>query len=245
MPGTALPASLKGSVIYSNEMAPNNCIETLMTKTASGFDFDDMASLFWQLGGLQSPSELQGYLTGQLAAGVVPTETEWLEQAIDYIDCAETPSPEQNQQLVTLLPITLSSLADGAMDYQPMLPDDDVDMAQRVAGVGCWCQGFLTGFTQAGKQLKEQKGPQQYSEDLGELLNDLVSISQVGVDDEDLELEQSEQDYFELCEYLRLAAMSIFLECNQPPMDESSPKEPGEGEALGSMAGLFNKKTLH
>ncbi len=35
-------------------------------------DFDDIADCFWRLGALQSPSELHGYLLGQLANGNGP-----------------------------------------------------------------------------------------------------------------------------------------------------------------------------
>ena len=49
------------------------------------------------------------------------------------------------------------------------------------------------------------------SEDSGEILKDFAAIAQAGVDDEDSE-EELEESYMELVEYLRFAALNVYMD---------------------------------
>jgi uncharacterized protein YgfB (UPF0149 family) len=91
-----------------------------------------------------------------------------------------------------------------------LLPDDEFDLDQRIASLGQWCQGFLTGFAMAGKQQVD--GAKTYSEELTEAISDIAAIAQVSADEGDDE--EGEQDYFAVCEYVRVAAMTIYVEFN-------------------------------
>ena len=41
-------------------------------------------------------------------------------------------------------------LSRAEMEFEPLLPDDETDLAARVEALGAWCQGFLYGFGAAG-----------------------------------------------------------------------------------------------
>lgn len=206
-------------------------------------DFDDLATIFWRLGSMFSPSQLQGQLMGQLAVGAELTEADWLDQAWQLIDGVEPGAEEDNQQLRDLLSNTQAVFAEGSLDGELLLPDDDVELSQRVECLGFWCQGFLAGFALAGKQKQADKGQQAYSNEVSEALSDMAAIAQIGLTDDDAG-EQSESDFFDVLEYVRLAAMNIYFEClpkEEQPAVEADKKE----KDIKSPQGLFGKNQLH
>ena len=136
------------------------------------------------------------------------------------------------------------------MELELLLPDDAAEITQRVDSIGQWCQGFVAGFAQGGTAIKEQQGQQQYREEVSEAVSDIAAISQIGLSDDDTDMEQSEQNIVEITEYLRVAAMTIYLECNKPaPEPGSTPASEvdAEAEVASSLSNLFNKtdKKLH
>jgi len=176
---------------------------------AASLEHDDLANLFLSLGALQPPAELHGYAAGFISVGGRLEQDGWLQHCVDLLDC-EAPNPEQSDALYTVYCTALLSLESGEMDLELLLPDDEFDLDQRIASLGQWCQGFLTGFAMAGKQ--QTGDDKNYSEDLTEAISDIAAIAQVSADEGDDE--QGEQDYFAVSEYVRIAAMTIFVECN-------------------------------
>lgn len=171
---------------------------------------DELADLFLLLGALQPPAELHGYAAGFLAAGGRLDREAWLSHCRELLDC-DAPNPDQGDQLYEVYRSALESLEGGDITLDLLLPDEEFDLDQRIASLGQWCQGFLTGFAMAGKSgaLKSD----QASDDLSEALSDLAAIAQISADEAGDE--EGEQDFFSICEYVRVAAMSVYLECNQ------------------------------
>ena len=138
-----------------------------------------------------------------------------------------------------------------AADNQLLLPDDDSDFSERIECLGQWCQGFLAGFAAGGKERQAKQGQQQYSAEVSEALSDIAAISQIGLGDDEAP-EQSETDFFEITEYVRLAALTIYLDCQPVPAGQAQAQPPAKkdklAEAVTSVNSLFgasNKKNLH
>ena len=204
-------------------------------------EFDQLADIYWRLGGMQSPSQLHGYLVGQLAVGEELQPEVWLQQAEVFIDAVEPPTEEDAKVLLALYGATHDHLQAGEMDLQMLLPDDAVEITQRVDSIGQWCQGFMAGFAQGGKAIAEQHGQQQYSQDVSEALSDLAAISQIGLGDDDTDIEQSEQNIFEITEYLRLAAITIYMACTHTAQTTGGEGVMTEPDAEESVSNLFGK----
>ncbi|MFT5888235.1 MAG: hypothetical protein ACI9BO_001052 [Zhongshania sp.] len=179
---------------------------------------DDLANLFLSLGALQPPAELHGYAAGFISLGGRLQQEGWLQHCIDLLDC-EDPNPEQSDMLYTVYCAALLAMESDDMDLELLLPDDEFDLDQRIASLGQWCQGYLTGFAMAGKQ---RSADQDYSADLSEAISDIAAIAQVSADES--EEEEGEQDYFAVCEYVRVAAMTIFIECNDTDIKAVPPE---------------------
>ncbi|MEH6557846.1 MAG: UPF0149 family protein [Oceanicoccus sp.] len=207
-------------------------------------DFDQLADIYWRLGGMQSPSRLHGYLVGVLSAGGKLTPELWVEQAAQYIDAVASPDSEDSRVLVALYGATDQRLSAGEMELQLLLPDDAAEISQRIDSIAQWCEGYIAGFAQQGKVIQRQQGQQQYSGDVSETLSDIAAISQVGLSSDDEDPVGREQDIFEISEYLRLAAITVYLECNKEvAADTVGPVDTEEVKSSISPAGLFNKKS--
>lgn len=195
-------------------------------------DFDQIADVFWRLGVIQSPAQLQGYLVGLLAVGDDIGPEQWLELAAAYIEAVQSPDAEDGRILQALYTVSRTQLCDGEMDLALLLPDDEAEPGLRVDALGQWCKGFLTGFATGGKLIKQERGQQQYSQDVSEALSDMAAISQVSLDDEDGEQQQWERSLFDLSEYLRMAAITIYLECHSPVDTAGSDRKTDPGAAV-------------
>lgn len=209
-------------------------------------DFDDLADAYWRLGVMQSPAQLHGFLVGWLTVGDALQPPQWLQMAGDYIDAVEPPNDQEASHLIALYMATSAQLSDDDMALQLLLPDDATDIGQRVQALGYWCEGFMAGFAAAGKIRQQLQGSQHYSAEVSEALNDMAAISQVSLADDDSAQEDREKDLFEIGEYLRLAAITIYTDCRRQA-DMPAGSMPAAGaDPHASVSGvspqsLFNK----
>ncbi len=184
-------------------------------------DFDSIADLFVELGSLNSPAELHGILCGQLASGVRLSEPLWLQSAEEALSIDPITDPGHQQPLVALYQSTLNSLEGTGFGFPLLLPEEETPLDQRGEALGQWCHGFLCGYTLSGAS-KEQLG-----EDAASALEDFAHISQIAVSEEGGE--EDEADFMEVSEYVRMAALLIFAECNVP---QDQAKTTAKGDVL-------------
>jgi len=172
------------------------------------FDFDEFANHLLEQGLQSSPSEIHGCLTGLLAGGA-PVEAELALVALtDVLDL--NVHGELAGQVMELYTVTASALQDEEFDFHPLLPDDEIDIAERASCLAGWCRGFVGGFALgvAASPKKDLK----LSKDAGEVLEDITAFSQADAD-EVLDDEESEDSYFEIIEYLRFAVLNVHMDC--------------------------------
>ncbi len=170
---------------------------------AEPVDFDEIADHFVEQGLQLSPSEVHGCLCGLLAAGG-PADPEWglasLFEALDLVMHGALAG-----EMLRLYAISASALEDDEFEFYPLLPDDERPIEERTRTLGAWCRGFLAGFARAGGNAEALSG------DSAEVLGDFAAIAEAEVDEEAPE-EESEESYTELVEYLRFAAMNVYLD---------------------------------
>lgn len=201
--------------------------------------FDEVCDLFVALGAHNSPSEMHGLLSGQLAAGKRMDFAEWQETAKDFIDSDASFSKEDAEKLQFIYMSTLTALADDELGFYPLLPDDEDEIENRLTCLGLWSQGFLAGFALVEKRVEET------SELVNDALNDLAAIAQVGLNDDEDWDESVEEDYTQLVEYIRLAAMNIFIEYAVEANHDQNATGNSQNEAYLSAESLFKKRQLH
>ena len=176
---------------------------------AGVFDFDELANHLLEQGLEASPAELHGCLTGLLAGGAAPAAEvglDGLSQALDLHLHGELAG-----QVLQLYAVTAAALLDEEFDFHPLLPDDEVDIVERTAAMALWCRAFLAGFAHIAAGA--DRPASTLSEDSSEILKDFAGIAEATVDEDDSE-EDLEDSYFELVEYLRFAALNVFMDCH-------------------------------
>jgi uncharacterized protein YgfB (UPF0149 family) len=86
--------------------------------------------------------------------------------------------------------------------FQPLMPDDDLPLAERLFGLANWCTGFLNGV---GCALDKGAASVLLKED--DTLADFTEIT--NIDFEVSETNENEALYIELVEYVRLASLNM------------------------------------
>ncbi|EMP55166.1 yecA family protein [Marinobacter santoriniensis NKSG1] len=179
---------------------------------ARAAEFERWANVFTAHQAFSHPSELHGVLCGRLAAGARIEENDWLAMVCEHMGLPEQ-TAEDSEDLAPFMnrayEQTLALLQSADMSFHPLLPDDDYAIEQRLEALVAWVRGFLEGMAlAAGESLG------QAPDEIRELIEDMVAISQLS-DDEEAD-EESEQQLLEITEYIRLGALAVFTEFNAP-----------------------------
>ncbi|MGB1236760.1 MAG: UPF0149 family protein [Pseudomonadales bacterium] len=189
--------------------------------TAALLCFDDIANLLVSESvNMITPSQLQGIICGQLASGARLSEDLLLKSLQDFLDLDKFSHETSKVGLCALYQQCLGQFEDVDMALDILLPDDDHQITQRVESLGVWVEGFLSGFGIQGKQTDKT-----ISRDAKEMLSDFAQISQV--ESQDLEeSDESENDFAQLVEYVRMGALFIFTEFNTAQQAAAPASEP-------------------
>ncbi|WP_040362074.1 UPF0149 family protein [Congregibacter litoralis] len=178
------------------------------TDSIAGF-FDELANSLLEQGEMLSPAELHGCLCGLLGGGLRGGEEALmaeLEQALDI-----SLHGSMADAVGTLRARAVESIGEGSFDFQPLLPDEELELSQRIEAMAQWCRGFLSGYAQA--RVKSEGQGDAVLPDSAEALRDFAAISQAAIDDDEEEdSNAAEEAYYELYEYLRVAAMNVMLD---------------------------------
>lgn len=195
--------------------------------TIAGTDnFETWANLYVRHGAFNHPSELHGALTGQLATGQRLTEARWDTLAAEHLGTesflpAEAGHPDARSFLASVYDEVLAGLQSEQMNFQLLLPEDEAPMGERLFALSAWVRGFLEGMARAGGE-RLAGAP----EEVRELIEDFVAISQVEDDIDEEEEEDNEAQWVEVSEFVRVGAMTVFAEFNREPnqkIDRESP----------------------
>jgi hypothetical protein len=168
-----------------------------------------------------SLSEGHGCLCGALCTLPQFSSQSWLQEllpdptASDSLVATTTP----DDTLVQLHDETQLALRGDAMEFAPLLPDDDAPLAERIAALAQWSQGFLYGFG-----IGAPRDTDNYPEEVNEVLKDLSEIARVN-DADTGGSDDDEEAYTELVEYLRAAVQLVhdeFVELRALQMQQQS-----------------------
>lgn len=168
--------------------------------------FAEVALVLEGLGSSVPAAEAHGCLVGALCTSSHYPMERWLEEIIPD---ADQRNDEDSQQALRLLYAdTLNALRGEDMEFEALLPDDDISLAGRAGGLSQWCQGFLYGFGTGqanGLAVKQEELPSN----VNEILNDLTHIGRASVELEGDGSETEEEAYAEVVEYVRVGVQLI------------------------------------
>ncbi|MEE4277138.1 MAG: UPF0149 family protein [Halieaceae bacterium] len=177
-------------------------------RDASAAPFDEVANAMLEQGEVLSPSELHGCLCGLLGGGFDDEGAAILARLEKTLDTSlHGPLADM---VITLRDEALLSVTEGEFDFSLLLPEDDLELEQRIAAMAGWCRGFLSGFAEA--RVNSNAAAKAVATDSAEALKDFAAIAQAASDDKESEPEEREGHYLELLEYLRVAAMNVIMD---------------------------------
>lgn len=194
-----------------------------MTKLHSNdSEFDWLANIYTSHSAINHPSELHGLLIGHLAGGQRFKPQQWLDLVLDHMGAEEFDLSRQvhlKEDLGEFCESVDQDIAQDSASLELLLPDEDYALSERAEALTIWVRGFLEGIAIAANDALGK-----VEDDLQELLRDLVNISQMDARVE--ASEQGEKELFEVCEYVKVAALNLYAEFNQPSVSvsESDPK---------------------
>lgn len=163
-----------------------------------------------------SASQLSGMLHGLVSHGFVPEHDRWQQQLAEFLNSGDRIAQEAIGELEQLLAFTQKDYQVDSFSIDLIVPEDDFPLAQRLAGLADWAQGFMTGYG-----LIKQKN--KLTGDAEEAMQDLSQIAQL--DSETEENEELEAAYMTICEHVKMSAQIIFM-ANQPePVPQNEPNQ--------------------
>ncbi|MDX1694813.1 MAG: UPF0149 family protein [Ketobacteraceae bacterium] len=170
-------------------------------------DYYELGAELKRMDAVASAAEAHGILVGQLCGGLKLDGLMWLKQFLQAVGVKREPAEDQRQWFYALQDFTAKELADSTLGFQPLLPDDDDPLDERLEAVGDWCSGFMAGFGSAGHSQDEP-----LPDDIHAAIRDFSEISKIDIEvngDSDFEEETA---YMELTEYMKTVAMLIYTE---------------------------------
>jgi hypothetical protein len=180
-------------------------------------DFASMQAILTSEDVKSHASELHGVLTGLVCAGFAFEDQGYIAMLNDlFHDGDHFPKAVKNA-IKRMYSELWTTILDDNYSFNLLLPDDDDSMAERGHALSTWVQGFNLGF---GLQ---QKDSPVVSADVKEVLTDFGEIANLS--DEMDEDEDTEQAYFEICEYVRISALLCFSELATPPNQQKSDED--------------------
>ena len=186
----------------------------LQTPRGSTVTFEQLEDLFYQLNIKASPSGFHGFLCGRLSCGPVQMEdlvnssTQWLGLEGEVAEAAQN-------SLETFYESSLTNLQDISFLFRPLLPDDELPLAERLVAVGEWCSNYISGVGEGMGAAFE------VTSDGKEALEDIAAIGQIS---SDFEVgKEAERDYLELVEYIRIAVQLVLSDLEPDADSEAQP----------------------
>lgn len=165
-------------------------------------DYTAMQRVLSQAGALTDAPEAHGTLAGAFCSADDYRFESWLAELFADGNAVGEPA----DLLRAMFDLTRASLRADDLQFVAVLPDDEEPLAARAEALGQWCQGFLYGLG-----TNPIPHPDSLPADVAEVVRDLSSIVQVGVDETQDE-EANESAYAELVEFVRIGVQLLFEE---------------------------------
>lgn len=155
------------------------------------------------------PAQVHGLMCGYICAAPDTNHYPWGELVL---------GPKKNSAILKVIENifenTYQQLNEFSLEFNLLLPADTIDINIRTESLGLWCQGFVIGLQQS-----ETIQTNSFSAEVADTLKDLTEIAKIDFGDI-TDTEEDETAYFELVEYVRLAALMIFHELRQSDTTE-------------------------
>lgn len=159
--------------------------------------YEDVTVAFFRAALEVTPAECHGLLTGLILSGVRDTQKA-LDEILENVD--DNQADAVTDYFQEIFQVSGALLEDENFIYELLLPDDAVEISERLLALSEWCRGFLTAVN-----------VENASHDGTEVKEAIEAVQQISEIDPYVEQsEQAENDYWQLVEFLRLSVILIY-----------------------------------
>jgi uncharacterized protein len=175
------------------------------------YDYASLGAALRDAGMVTGVAELHGCVCGLLCSGGGEASERWLDQSLNEAHADADSARELRTTLKALGLDTWRMLAGGELSFEPLLPDDDTPLEERVLALAEWCQGYLAGLGLGG--LDPQMLDGQAREAITEIFSDFSEISRAVLESEAAD-DPDRPDFAlaEVTEYVRVSVQIVFEE---------------------------------
>mgnify|MGYP006082685845 CR=1 FL=1 len=166
-----------------------------------------------------SVSEYHGHLTGRQVGGHEISGAIGMQIIADLTAAPAIRLAEQEEYWREHMKHFVQHFELENYGFQPLLPDDELPMEERLFALANWCTGFLNGI---GCALDASAAKVLLKDD--ETLADFTEITNLDFNASDTN--ENEALYIELVEYVRLAALNMHENLKESLAAERSESEP-------------------
>ncbi|MBS0056346.1 YecA family protein [Yersinia sp. Marseille-Q3913] len=154
-----------------------------------------------------TPAEMHGLISGMLCGG--SKDEGWRVLVHDLTNDGVAFPQTLGLQLQQLHQATQDALENEGFMFQLLIPEgDEITVFERADALSGWVNHFLLGLGMLQPKLAQVKG------EVGEAIDDLRNIAQLGYD-EDEDQEELAQSLEEVIEYVRVASILCHIEFTQ------------------------------
>lgn len=178
-----------------------------MTEIRTPPTHSQIAQAMKRLGLPLSAAEFDGELCGLMVVQGAEQVAPWVQKQIGPPAEGDLLAMEAAQRMIARFAEMRRALDEASLNFQPLLPDDELPLVVRSGALAEWCSGFLHGFAEAGGRTDERM--------VGEFLHDVVEIARLQHAEDD-DGEEAEQHFMQLVEYIRAGVM-IVRDAMPPP----------------------------
>lgn len=166
------------------------------------------AEQLWNVPAGLSEALLHGTVCGLLCGAPGLSALAYRRALIDLLDLVEDMHEDEVGRFVTL---AAEDLEAPDLSFEPLLPDHDVPLADRLTSLAQWAGGFALGFEEVSGELDGEAL---------EAFDDVVRIAELNADEIDDDGDEAESDYVNVTEHLKVAVLLIHDTVNS--IDEES-----------------------
>jgi len=159
---------------------------------------------------MASAAELHGLVAGMLSAGVPADANQILPVLHDFLNDGQAVNAALKSQISELISETARQLADEELGFNPLLPDDDDALTERLEALTEWAQSFLVGFA------IQQHDLSILAEEVRDAIEQLTEVTRIDIYTPDDSSEaDNEESYFLVLEHVRVMVLTCFSEVGQ------------------------------
>jgi yecA family protein len=185
-------------------------------------DFDWLANVYTRHGAINHPSELHGLVMGEITGCLKRTPSDWLALVLEHmgVDALNTElQANVAEDLIAFYHQAIDTIEQDSSSFNPLLPDDDYVLTERIESLSIWVRGFLEGLSIAAS---DKLGA--LDKELQEIIRDLVEIC--NIDSRVDAGEAGEKEFFEIYEYVRVCVLNLYAEFNTPKVENNTDSAP-------------------